>query len=193
MRTGWMRFNSSEVFGCTLSLSCRFPSRTTKLNWLSQANHIFNCLRINSNFEDYVLVESVEFLLTVWKPIKKLPPAFLFVRPIRDFQHGCSFSWPLNYPAYWSFNPTGIEPMSWRDAAQLGFPYIQLTTVVKGSSWDANVYAGLRQFHKSNGFDPDSQDVANHLGREIFQFSNEIDPLFAHGKSPTFSQTPTFD
>jgi hypothetical protein len=68
----------------------------------------------------------------------------------------------------------------------MGFPSIQLTFNVGGYSWDASVYAGLRQFHQAKGFDPDSQDIAQHFGEPLFQLSTEIDPLFAHGE-PTQS------
>jgi hypothetical protein len=52
-------------------------------------------------------------------------------------------------------------------------------------SSSADVYAGLRQFHRAKGFDPDSQDVACHLGYPIYQLhrAGPVDPLFAHGKS----------
>jgi len=55
------------------------------------------------------------------------------------------------------------------EAMRLGFPSVQLTTEIRGSFWDANVYAGLRQFHQAKGFDPDSRDVAQYLA--IYQLS----------------------
>jgi hypothetical protein len=57
-----------------------------------------------------------------------------------------------------------------------------LNTMVATNSWDADVYAALRQFHRAKGFDPDSQDVAQHLGYPLFQLPSAVDPLFAHGK-----------
>jgi hypothetical protein len=50
----------------------------------------------------------------------------------------------------------------------MGFPSIQLSAEVIGKCWDANVYAGLRQFHQGKGFDPDGQHVARHLGDPLF-------------------------
>ncbi|KAJ7928258.1 hypothetical protein B0H13DRAFT_2549772 [Mycena leptocephala] len=47
-------------------------------------------------------------------------------------------------------------------------------------SWDADVYAALRQFHRAKGFDPDSQDVAQDLGYPLFQLPSAMNPLFAH-------------
>jgi len=89
--------------------------------------------------------------------------------------------WP-DYPAYWSLDPLGVEGLSTDEATRLGFPTIHLITEVERYSWDASVYAGLRQFHQAKGFGPDSQDVVRHLGHTLFQLSNEMDPLFAHGK-----------
>ncbi|KAJ7906966.1 hypothetical protein B0H13DRAFT_2332925 [Mycena leptocephala] len=51
--------------------------------------------------------------------------------------------------------------------------------MVRLDSSSADVYAGLRQFHRAKGFDPDSQDVA---GYPIYQLhrAGPVDPLFAH-------------
>jgi hypothetical protein len=79
------------------------------------------------------------------------------------------------------------------DATALGFPTISLSTKIQGYSWDASVYAGLRQFRQAKGFDPDNQDVARHLGKPLCQLASEIDPLFAHGESIIPRQTVLFD
>ncbi|KAJ7153842.1 hypothetical protein C8R46DRAFT_897824, partial [Mycena filopes] len=86
------------------------------------------------------------------------------------------------HPAYWSLDPSGVERLSTEEATRLGFPPLELTTKVWGMSWDASVYDGLRQFHQAKGFNPESQDVARHLGYPLYQLSEEVDPLFAHGK-----------
>ncbi|KAJ6512457.1 hypothetical protein C8R45DRAFT_776158, partial [Mycena sanguinolenta] len=72
---------------------------------------------------------------------------------------------------YWSFDQSGAERLAPEDAANLAFPSFRLSTEVEENSWDASVYAGLRQFHEAKGFDPDSQDVARHLGHPLFQVS----------------------
>ncbi|KAJ7858600.1 hypothetical protein B0H13DRAFT_1471805, partial [Mycena leptocephala] len=72
--------------------------------------------------------------------------------------------WP-DCPAYWSLDPAGVKRLGTEEAVHFGFPSIELTTTVFGRSWDASVYAGLRQFHRAKGFDPDSQEVASHLGQ----------------------------
>ncbi|KAJ7713335.1 hypothetical protein B0H16DRAFT_544873 [Mycena metata] len=108
------------------------------------------------------------------------PPGYLFLCPKEAFETGPLLSkWP-DCPAYWSLDPSGVERLSTKDATHLGFPPCQLTTKVSGWSWDDSVYAGLRQFHQGKGFDPDSQDVALHLGHPLYQVSSGRDPLFAH-------------
>ncbi|KAJ7755486.1 hypothetical protein B0H16DRAFT_715739 [Mycena metata] len=60
-------------------------------------------------------------------------------------------------------------------------------------SWDASVYAGLRKFHRAKGFDPDSQDVARHLGYPLYQVSpQELDHLTEVEHIPPSSKTFTF-
>jgi hypothetical protein len=79
------------------------------------------------------------------------------------------------------------------DATALGFPSISLSTRIWGRSWDASVYTGLRQFHQAKGYDPDSQDIARHLGEPLYRLASEIDPLFAHGESTIPGQIVLFD
>ena len=85
-------------------------------------------------------------------------------------------------PAYWYTDPSGTKRLSAEEATDLRFPTIEFTMNVYGHSWDESVYAGLRTFHRAKGFDPDSQDVARHLGYPLYQFSSDVEPLFAHGK-----------
>lgn len=68
------------------------------------------------------------------------------------------------------------------EATRLGFPTIELTTQVGGWSWDGSVYAGLQEFHEAKAFDPQSQDVAQHLGYPLFKLSSETEEPFAHGE-----------
>ncbi|KAJ7910821.1 hypothetical protein B0H13DRAFT_2484730, partial [Mycena leptocephala] len=165
--------------------------------WLSQANHISNRLGITSNFQDYgasgnilgpissltvytVVMDGIGFGLVVSATSDDPPPGYLFLCPPEHFRTGpSSFRWP-ECPAYWSLDQSGVERLSMEDAARLGFPSISLSTHIQGRCWDDNVYAGLRQFHQAKGFDPDSQDIARHLGEPLYQLSNEIDAPFAH-------------
>ncbi|KAJ7852394.1 hypothetical protein B0H14DRAFT_2246391, partial [Mycena olivaceomarginata] len=74
---------------------------------------------------------------------------------------------------YWSLDPAGVERLSPEEAIHLSLPSIQLSTEVAGSSWNAGVYARLRTFHQAKGFDPDSQNVARHLGHALYKLANE--------------------
>ncbi|KAJ7821415.1 hypothetical protein B0H13DRAFT_1660305 [Mycena leptocephala] len=151
-------------------------------SWLSQANHVFNHLEITSNFKDYALVQDVFFSVTIAAALEQPPAGYLFVCPAKDLQIGpSSFRLP-DYPAYWSLDPLGTQRLSPEEAAELGFPSITLSTIICSDRWGADVYAALRQFHRAKGFDPDSQDVARHLGHPLYQLSNAMDALFAHGK-----------
>ncbi|KAJ7168880.1 hypothetical protein C8R46DRAFT_850175, partial [Mycena filopes] len=97
------------------------------------------------------------------------PRGYLFLCPVEDFQvSSATWRWP-NCPVYWSLDPSGDEALSTEEATRLGFPPFQLETQVEGNSWDTSVYTGLRQFHQAKGFNPDSQDVARHLGLPLYQ------------------------
>lgn len=112
-----------------------------------------------------------EFTISV---ITTAPKGFLFLCPPEDFQTGpSSFAFP-DCPAYWSLDPLGIDKLNTADAANLGFPSIRLCIKVKGKSWDTSLYVGLRHFHLVKGFDPDSQDLARHLGHPLYRLSGEM-------------------
>ncbi|KAJ6525980.1 hypothetical protein B0H19DRAFT_581522 [Mycena capillaripes] len=172
---GWTRFNASDAFENTIRLHCWLYDHGS---WLSQANHIFSRIQVTSNFEDYVFVDRVFFDVKISEATEEPPLGYLFICPEEDFRIGpASLGWP-DCPAYWSLDPSGVERLSVQDATRPGFPSIQLTTEIGGKYWDDSVYAGLRKFHQSKNFDPDSLDVARHLGDQILQLSS--DHLFAH-------------
>ncbi|KAJ7669812.1 hypothetical protein B0H14DRAFT_1028322 [Mycena olivaceomarginata] len=50
--------------------------------------------------------------------------------------------------------------------------------------------AGIRQFHQTKGFDPDSQEVAIHLGHLLYELSSEIHIPFAHIDDQHFRGVP---
>ncbi|KAJ7679410.1 hypothetical protein DFH06DRAFT_975168, partial [Mycena polygramma] len=109
------------------------------------------------------------------------PLGYLFLCPTEHFRTGASsFRWP-ECPAYWSLDPSGMERLNTEEATRLGFPSIEFTTQLRFVYWEASVYAGLRQFHQAKGFDPDSQDVARHLGEPLYQLTGDVDP-FAYGE-----------
>ncbi|KAJ7627455.1 hypothetical protein FB45DRAFT_706201, partial [Roridomyces roridus] len=97
------------------------------------------------------------------------PTGFLFLCPPEDFRCGpSSFAWPER-PWFWSLDPTGLNRLSPEEAASLGFPEIQTQTEIEALSWDTCVYQALRRFHAAQGFDPDSQELAIHLGHPLFR------------------------
>ncbi|KAJ7229297.1 hypothetical protein B0H12DRAFT_1147896 [Mycena haematopus] len=178
MYDGWTRFPSCDVFNNTL---CLTPlSSVGRGVWLTQANYIFHCLHIVSNFEDYVLLESVKFQLHISETTEHPPEGFLFLCPKKDFQTGLSlFCWPACV-GYWSLDPSGVDRLSMEDATRLGFPSFQFTTKAIAFSWDATVYEGLRQFHQAKGFDPESQDLARHLNYPLYRLSCQSDDSSAY-------------
>jgi hypothetical protein len=130
-----------------------------------------------------VVVEDIYFHLLISATSTDPPRGFLFLCPETDFQTGQSLFRGPQCPAYWSLDPSGVEHLSVDDATALGFPTISLSTEVYGLSWDASVYAALRQFHQAKGFDPESQDVAHHRGAKLYQLSSELVAQFAHSES----------
>ncbi|KAJ6548097.1 hypothetical protein DFH09DRAFT_1169787 [Mycena vulgaris] len=166
------RYNASEAIGRRFKIIIHGPSLRP---WLSQANHIFNCLKLTSGNEDCVPVLYVEFDIIVSANAQTPREGYLFLCPPEHFKTGpCSFHWP-DCPAYWSLDPLGAERLSTVDAGKLGFPGVELETSLTGMTWDASVYAGLRQFHQAKGLDPDSQDVARHLGEPLYYLSEHLD------------------
>ncbi|KAF7377066.1 hypothetical protein MSAN_00124900 [Mycena sanguinolenta] len=175
MPNGRTRFKSGDVFNSTLFIPLYTDWGILCNSWLSQANDIFCCLHITSNFKDYVIVDGIRFDLDISETTRDPPEGFLFLCPLSDFRIGdSSFRWPA-CPAYWCLDPSGADPLSPEEATQLGFPSFELTTKADGMYWDANVYEGLRQFHKAKGFDPYSQEVTRHLGLPFFRLSSERD------------------
>ncbi|KAF7337141.1 hypothetical protein MVEN_02152100 [Mycena venus] len=178
LENGWTRFRSKDTIGNNIYLWIHRGAASK--SWLGQANHIFSCLEITSDFEDYALVHTVNFRLTISRGKTDCPSGFLFLCPENHFQIGpSSFTWPVS-PAYWSLDSLGINRLSTEEAARLGFPAIQLNTQIRRNNWDDSIYIGLRQFHQGKGFNPNSQDVARHLGYPLYQLSNEIEVPFAH-------------
>ncbi|KAJ7153808.1 hypothetical protein C8R46DRAFT_1119643 [Mycena filopes] len=178
MENGWS-YHAHDSFNTKLSM---FMCATHWPSWLSQVNHIFRRSQIESNFGDCVLVYEVGFTFRVPIPTLDCPPGYLFLCPPKDFQVGAtSFRWP-DLPAYWSLHASGAERLSVDEATRLGFPPLRLTTEVVGRWWDAGVYTELRQFHQAKGFEPESQEVSQHVGNPLsgWKLSLAEESLFAH-------------
>ncbi|KAJ7800092.1 hypothetical protein B0H13DRAFT_1485618, partial [Mycena leptocephala] len=99
------------------------------------------------------------------------PAGYLFPRPLADFESDNGrFRLPdYEGDAYWSLDPSGVERLSMEEAINLGFLLMDFNMEIYGFSWDASIYAGLRQFHLGKGFDPESQDIARHLRLPLYR------------------------
>ncbi|KAJ7667214.1 hypothetical protein B0H17DRAFT_1210397 [Mycena rosella] len=154
--------------------------------WTRQANHIFTRLCITSNYDSYVLIDYIPLRLVLRAHSQDPPDGYLFVCPAEDLQiEPGSFRWP-DCPPYWSLDPSGTVRLTAEKAFALGFPTTQVTMRVRGRSWDASVYAGLRIFHQDKGFDLDSQEVAKYLDYRLYKLSGEADTPFGHVYSGAF-------
>ncbi|KAJ6474196.1 hypothetical protein C8R45DRAFT_1103186 [Mycena sanguinolenta] len=154
-----------DVFGCEL----RLYKSISAASWFAQANYIFDRLQIVSNHEHYKLVEQIGFSLEIGEATENPPDGYLFVCSPKDFETSpMSFRCP-DRPAYWFLDPSGSNPLSDEEAASLGFPSITRRSRVDMSFWDETVYAGLRKFDESKGFDPDGQALANELDYPLYE------------------------
>ncbi|KAJ7835180.1 hypothetical protein B0H14DRAFT_2590446 [Mycena olivaceomarginata] len=172
---GWIRINSADVVDEYRHRISTFDGS----HGLAHANDIFNRLDITWGFEDFVLVDDIEYCLALTGPTDDLSPGYLFLLIDLEAEVPNSFQIPDRI-AYWSLDPSGADLLSEAAAQYLGFPAIQLQILVCGKSWDASVYNGICQFHESKGFDPRSQEVALELGYPPFQVSCDWEALLAH-------------
>ncbi|KAJ7707009.1 hypothetical protein B0H14DRAFT_3172787 [Mycena olivaceomarginata] len=182
MDNGWTRIHLSDIPDHDIYRSIDIPDRDLMMrNWLVQANHIFNHLSISSNYKNYVVVQAIEYRLTICNTGTAIPPGYLFLCPLRDLQSDDPSSYQNpDFPAHWSLDPLGTEYLSAEEAEEFGFPSLEFTMEVGGESWDESVYTGLRQFHRRKGYDPYSQDLAKELGYQLFQVLPELEGAFAY-------------
>ncbi|KAK7029949.1 hypothetical protein R3P38DRAFT_890012 [Favolaschia claudopus] len=203
---GWSRFCLSKLVHPLdhkrfQRLTCNLwaKANTARDTWLSQANHIFNCLGVFSNLEDYALLYDICFTIGLQprspKPNEHLSNGFLFLCPPQSFQIGPASLKCPECVGYWSLDPFGLDPLSPNQAAELGFPTIDILIFGWGKKWSDAVYAGLRQFHHGKGFDPNSQDLARHLGLPLYRLYSEnenfvnVDGTEAHIEELSSSDT----
>ncbi|KAJ7853976.1 hypothetical protein B0H14DRAFT_2354022, partial [Mycena olivaceomarginata] len=86
---------------------------------------------------------------------ENLPPGYLFLCPLPDFQSDLPACFHVpDCPEYWSLDPSGAESLGLQQARNLGFPDMEFRMEVLGTVWDASVYAGICEFHEAKGFDP---------------------------------------
>ncbi|KAJ7094167.1 hypothetical protein C8R44DRAFT_547634, partial [Mycena epipterygia] len=98
------------------------------------------------------------------------PEGYLFLCPIEHLRDE-NGRWVQNpaCPAYWSLDPSGNQRLSPEEASGLGFPSFELEMTVDMKSWHESVYDALSRFHAGKGFNPNSQDLARHLGRPLYE------------------------
>jgi hypothetical protein len=151
-------------------------------SWLAQANHVFNQSNVSDSLERFGqspdsigsaylllthitgLVVRITITLMLEGNITGLLPGFLFLYCPSPRHSTPAKSQDSSSIAYWSLDRTGRQRLSPEDARSLGFPAIKAEIGVHVKSWDTTTYLFLRQFHEGKGFDPDSEDVARHLG-----------------------------
>ncbi|KAJ7679462.1 hypothetical protein DFH06DRAFT_1166668 [Mycena polygramma] len=181
MRNGWIRVNSADVAKVYLRQIRTSSDASLLPSWLEQANHIFDCLNVTWNFEDYVCIDSIIYRVKFSASTDNLPPGYLFLCPLADFGSELSacFRKP-DCPVYWSLDPFGAELLSADEASALGFPDIDFEMKVVGRTWDDNVYAGIHRFQEAKGLDPRSQEAAMAMGCPLIEISCDRDALFAH-------------
>ncbi|KAJ7853438.1 hypothetical protein B0H13DRAFT_2580529 [Mycena leptocephala] len=139
-------------------------------NWLAQANHILSLPSLIGNCDDHALVIGVRYRLSCPSPSTIVPEGYLFVYPAELLRTADgTFIHPPEFSAYWSLDSVGNDRLPPTKASELGFPAIEWTRGVHYVSWDDRVYAGLSYFHAAKGFNPTSQDVARHMGKELYQ------------------------
>ncbi|KAK7027658.1 hypothetical protein R3P38DRAFT_947925 [Favolaschia claudopus] len=196
MESGWNCFRIDESDICGFPFTCVFFFSPDTDTWLSQASHIFNLLGVFSNLENYVLSRRVDFRISLqpeghWQ--LPMPYVFLFLCPPQSFRIGpASFKLPKHI-GYWSLDPLGMDPLSAEQAAELGLPSFDISIISRAhSAWSGTVYAGLRQFHQ--GFDPDSQDLARHLGVPLYElYSDHEKSASVDGGAAHIEELPTCD
>ncbi|KAJ7025902.1 hypothetical protein C8F04DRAFT_1268755 [Mycena alexandri] len=183
MDNGWSCFATSELI--------RKPDirRTIFLDgslnqWFAQANHIFGRLGITCDHRDYAFTDCIVYQLS-YSAVNVLPEGFLFLCPLEDLQSSNSSSTQFRYPAcaaYWSLDSSWSKRLSDDEAQMHRFPSLELTVNAHGQSWDKDVYTALQEFHRAKGFNPESQEVALHLGHSLFQLTTEGEALFSYLK-----------
>ncbi|KAK6984912.1 hypothetical protein R3P38DRAFT_3102198 [Favolaschia claudopus] len=200
--TGWTRISFFKMPTITLRFLVKFQS--SKLHrrfWLSQVHHIFSSIGGVSDVDNYVMIDFCDFSIRL-NPRSPMPsnPFYLFLCPPAHLQISPGvLGWPT-CSAYWSLDPLGEQRLSVDETVMLGLPTIEYDAKVEVSSKSEEPYAGLWEFHKWKGFDPDSQAIALHLGYPLYQLcvdtatmqevvnaSREFDKLDRNGFADLFN------
>ncbi|KAK7046202.1 hypothetical protein R3P38DRAFT_67678 [Favolaschia claudopus] len=178
---GFTRISYSEVTqGDQFCVQYFFIDRSTRSAWMSQANHIFALLDVESDLDRYVFVARIRVTVELRRPRKHSNPSpegYLFMCPSQDFLTGpATFKCP-KCPWYWSLDPSGAEKLDEKKATELGFPTIHSSIEIEVKSWDEFAYEGLCDFHERKGFNPYSRDMAVELNEPFYELFSDEEPL----------------
>ncbi|KAJ7057437.1 hypothetical protein C8F01DRAFT_332231 [Mycena amicta] len=138
--------------------------------WLSQAAHVFHSLNIGDNFDSYVIAGPAAVKVECFVP-ENVPTGYLFLCPPH---RALKIETATKHIAYWSLDPMGRTHLSTEEARAHGFPDLLISRYTDEFRWDASVYEEFRALHIAKGFDPDSQDIARHLGYPLFELVSDI-------------------
>ncbi|KAF8637121.1 hypothetical protein AX17_003025 [Amanita inopinata Kibby_2008] len=75
--------------------------------------------------------------------------------------------------SYWSTDPEGSQVMTLTETSLLGLQKPSLSMELHAAHWSAGYYEALRLFHRTCGFDPDSNDIAHFLRLPIASFESK--------------------
>ncbi|KAK7013002.1 hypothetical protein R3P38DRAFT_1514587 [Favolaschia claudopus] len=164
----------------------KLESHSTHEGWLSQAGYVLSQLSLEVDVCSIVRCVDVKMIMHPSKPSVheaelSLPPLSAFLTP-----DGTHLQYPTEQPCW--FDPVRNEPLSMDKAEMLGLPAIELTIDVTSVYIDKSTLQQLREFHQGKGFDPDSQEIAKHLGYALYYFGNTGDPL----PEPRFEMVSTY-
>ncbi|KAJ7036951.1 hypothetical protein C8F04DRAFT_1093910 [Mycena alexandri] len=180
MKDGWTRFDYFNVM--TTGMASReiyWPDAVSC--WLPQANYVLSGLEIDSDVEAYRVIYGIDYWLS-FSSMADISPkdGYLFLCPLSHLRSrdGTHFR-NTDFAAYWSLDPSGVNRLSHWMATMLGFPSLSFKMKIWSRSWNDSVYTALRQFHSGKGFDPETQEVARHMGVPLYASpwinDNELD------------------
>ncbi|KAF8174607.1 hypothetical protein K438DRAFT_1848563 [Mycena galopus ATCC 62051] len=167
--------------------------------WLTRAHYLMpQALSVQS-----LLIDRVDFSVTVWHPAEAfaLRGTFMADAPMDDLYlflfspriqiiDGCP---TVGIPAtayYWSFTPDGSEPLSGEILEDISAPQVLLQAGLVGRSWTERDYQLVRELCLEKGFNPESPDLANHLGYPLAKMHPEPLPLHANIHMPQLDAVP---
>lgn len=127
------------------------------------------------------LVDEIRFMFHVGH---HLPEGYLFLCPLEDLRAQGSDRFILSpNQTYWSLHASGSPKLTLEEAVNCGFSPPELELQVDVRMWEqGRVYRALRKFHEAKGFDPESQDVARHLGYPLYHISQHGDSSSAQSQ-----------